>query len=133
MPRPPKPRLVCFMPGNYNFGPLGCAFDSGNAVNMTVDEYETIRLIDLEGMTQEECADKMGVARSTVQGIYLSARRKLALLLVESKRLLIQGGKYRLCNGRGKLCGKKACCRRRQGLLEQMPRAPRPVLSSEKE
>ena len=123
MPRPPKPRKVCSMPGNHSFGPVGCAFDSGAAVNMTVDEYETIRLIDLEGMTQEECADKMGVARTTVQGIYLSARKKLALLLVESKTLFIQGGRYHLCNGREKHCAQKACCRRqrRQGIFDQMP------------
>ena len=41
---------------------------------MTVDEYEAIRLIDLLGFTQEECAKQMSVARTTVQGIYAEAR-----------------------------------------------------------
>ena len=52
---------------------------------MTVDEYESIRLIDLEGLTQEEAALQMEVGRSTVQSIYNSARRKLALMDKKAK------------------------------------------------
>ena len=70
-----------------------------NHVKMTVDEYETIRLIDLEGLTQEACAQQMEVARSTVQGIYIKAREKLAEALVNGKMLLIKGRPYRLCEG----------------------------------
>ena len=81
---------------------------------MTVDEYETIRLIDLEGFTQEECAAKMNVARSTVQGIYIEARRKLAESLVKGKVLLIEGGEYRLCDGLGNSC-RRGCHRQRHG------------------
>ena len=72
---------------------------------MTVDEYETIRLIDLEGFTQEECAKQMNIARSTVQGIYIEARKKLAESLVNGKVLLIEGGEYRLCEDDGPVCG----------------------------
>ena len=42
---------------------------------MTVDDSETIRLIDLERFNQEECAKQMNIARSTVQGIYIEARK----------------------------------------------------------
>ena len=109
MPRPRKCRKVCQLPANNVFGPLSarCAF--GDPVVLLVDEYEVIRLIDLEGMTQEECAENMHIARTTVQAIYTSARRKLADLLVNGKRLVIDGGDYRLCEG-GHRCGRG--CRR---------------------
>lgn len=81
---------------------------------MTVDEYETIRLIDLEGLTQEECAKQMNVARTTVQGIYAEARRKIAQSLVHGRVLLIEGGEYRLCEGPGAGCG-RGCHRHRHG------------------
>ena len=67
---------------------------------MTVDEYETIRLIDLEGFTQEECAEQMNVARSTIQSIYVEAR-KTGGGLVNGKVLSIEGGTYLLCDGSG--------------------------------
>ena len=63
---------------------------------MSLDEFETIRLLDREGLTQEQCAERMGVARTTVTAIYESARRKTAEALVDGKRLLIRGGNYRL-------------------------------------
>ena len=66
---------------------------------MTVDEYETVRLIDLKGYTQQDCASQMQVARTTVQKIYDSARRKLADSIVNGKRLQICGGDYRVCGG----------------------------------
>ena len=85
---------------------------------MTVDEYETIRLIDLEGFTQEECAAKMKVARTTVQGIYVEARQKLAESLVNGKVLLIGGGEYQLCDGMGNGCG-RGCQRRKRNQQER--------------
>ncbi len=84
-------------------------------INMGVDEYETIRLIDLEGLTQEECAGQMNVARTTVQGIYNEARKKLADSLVNGKVLFIGGGEYRLCDGLGDACGHGNCHRHRFG------------------
>nr|WP_300170164.1 DUF134 domain-containing protein [uncultured Flavonifractor sp.] len=78
---------------------------------MAVEEYETIRLIDLLGCTQEECGAQMGVARSTVQQVYDTARRKLALALVEGRRLAIAGGDYTLCP-QGEVCPGRDCARR---------------------
>jgi predicted DNA-binding protein (UPF0251 family) len=82
-------------------------------IKMTVDEYEAIRLIDLEGFTQEECARQMNVARTTVQGIYAQARKKLADSLVNGRVLVIEGGEYQLCDGFGKICGEAGCGRSR--------------------
>ena len=84
MPRPRKCRRVCAMPKSSRFGPLNGSC-CGEVV-MTVDEYETLRLIDLAGYTQEECAAQMGVARTTVQGVYNDARRKVAESLVDGRK-----------------------------------------------
>ena len=82
-------------------------------VIMTVDQYETVRLIDLEGLTQEACAEKMQIARTTVQSIYAEARKKLADALVNSKMLRIEGGEYKLCEDAEEPCGHGGCRHRR--------------------
>ena len=102
MPRPCKRRRICALPGAMSFAPRGCSTMGGEIITMTLDEYETIRLLDLTGCNQEEAAASMGVARTTVQAIYESARRKLAQALCESRELRIEGGNYILCEGRGR-------------------------------
>ena len=100
MPRPRKCRRVCHFPETLDFFPNAPDFDSGNpSITLTIDEYETIRLIDKEGLSQEQCSAFMGVARTTVQQIYGSARQKLAEMLVSGKPLHIEGGDYELCDG----------------------------------
>ena len=114
MPRPRKCRRVCCLPWNASFGPIG-GQSSENPIVMSVDEYETIRLIDQTGLTQEECAAQMNVARTTVQGIYNDARKKLADVLVNGKSLVIRGGEYSLCDSREENCGCDGCCKHRNG------------------
>ncbi len=114
MPRPRKRRRVCCMPMNDLFGPLNAQMNEEDMVSMTVDEYETIRLIDLEGLTQEECAKQMDVARTTVQGIYIDARKKLAQSLVNGKVLRIEGGNYKLCSNVEKPCHGGGGCHKRR-------------------
>ena len=96
MARPRKCRRVCGMPQNSSFAPLGDVRHA-QSITMAVDEYETLRLIDLAGYTQEECAEQMGIARTTVQGIYNDARRKVADALVNGKVLCIEGGDVAFC------------------------------------
>jgi len=103
------------MPGCGRFGPKDRAGAEHPVVTMTLDEYESIRLIDLLGMTQEQCAEQMNVARTTAQAIYNSARVKLAECLVNQKELKIEGGDYVLCDGKTEDCGcGHGCCRRRE-------------------
>ena len=52
MARPTKRRQVCSLPDSERFGPLDIEADKDKIIRMRVDEYETIRLIDLEGFTQ---------------------------------------------------------------------------------
>ncbi|MFA7157188.1 MAG: DUF134 domain-containing protein [Bacilli bacterium] len=110
MPRPMKFRRVCSLPKNNRFGPLIMNNDQKiQDINLTIDEYEVIRLIDLEGLTQEECSKQIGTARTTVQAIYDVARRKIATSIVEGNNLIIEGGKYQLCPNYGKGCKGKRC------------------------
>lgn len=93
-----RKRMVCKEPDHNIFLPQGLS--NLEMLTMTVDEYESIRLIDLEGLSQEECANKLGVARTTAQLIYNNAREKLAKALVMGLGLQIDGGNYALCDGR---------------------------------
>lgn len=56
MPRPLKRRRICAEPSCGRFGPMEGAYVQRPMVTMALDEFESIRLIDLEGLTQEECA-----------------------------------------------------------------------------
>ena len=109
MPRPLKWRQVCALPNNNKFGPLDVAFDANQYIKMSVDEYETIRLIDLEGLDQEQCAQQMKVARTTVQGIYADARKKIADAIVNGKRIFISGGNVSVCKNYGEECKIGGC------------------------
>ena len=115
MPRPKKWRKVCSLPPYCAFAPADGKQNQKEPVTITVDEYETVRLIDHEGFTQEECSRYMDIARSTVQQIYFDARKKLAQMLAEGRPLRIGGGEYRLCDGREPACACGNCHRRRLG------------------
>ena len=107
MPRPRKSRKVCHFPRCHSFGPTE-QIPAKEPVILTVDEYEAVRLIDQEGFSQESCGVRMGIARTTVQQIYATARKKLAQMLVEGIPLKIAGGDYQLCSGRQE-CGETMC------------------------
>lgn len=90
MPRPTKCRMIERLPVYRSFSPDD--INATKSVLMTVDEYEAFRLLDDEGLTQEACAERMNIARTTVTAIYDSARKKIADVIVHGKRLIITGG-----------------------------------------
>lgn len=106
MPRPRMRRRICGMPRHLNFSPR----NSNGVVNLLVEEYEVIRLIDYNKLTQEECAQIMNMARTSVQKMYNDARFKISQVLVEGKTLQIGGGDYYICNDFS--CRKKICNRK---------------------
>lgn len=112
MPRPTKCRRVCHFPKVLEFVPAQTEAQQV-PILLTVDEYETIRLIDKEGFSQEACGERMHVARTTVQKIYESARRKLAEALVEGAPLRIGGGEFQLCDGKNTGWGCVDCFKRK--------------------
>ncbi len=112
MSRPKKWRNVCRLPCNMHYGPLDEIPETREAIIMTVEEYETIRLIDHIGLIQEECAERMEVARTTVQSIYSDARKKIADSLVSGSPLVIEGGRYKVCE-HSEGCQRRKSCRRR--------------------
>ena len=112
MARPVKRRRVCRMPGVRDFAPCGKA--ECETVTLTVDEYEALRLADLEGLTQEECAVQMDVSRASVCATLDSARHKLADMVVNGKGLRIEGGSVVLCEHQEHCHGHQGACSHRK-------------------
>ena len=92
MPRPFKNRCVAGFPGSVVYKPAGIPARVLEWIQLGLDEFETIRLLDYQGLEQEKVAELMGVSRPTVTRIYASARRKIAQALTEGKALSIEGG-----------------------------------------
>lgn len=121
MPRPKKCRRVCEFPQTLRFSPENPS-ETAEPVVLTVEEYETIRLIDKEGLSQEKCGEIMQVARTTVQQIYANARKKLADVLVEGLPLRIEGGDYELCSGRDGNCARSSCYKQQNSQIYAKPK-----------
>jgi len=94
--RQPLWRRVDFLPKVTLFKPAGVPLSQLQEIRISVEEAEAIRLKDIEGLEQEECAQKMNVSRSTFARILLSARQKMAEALLNGKAIRIEGGNYEL-------------------------------------
>ncbi len=92
MPRPIHCRRVGGLPQANFYKPRGIPLAVLQHITLTVDELEAIRLADLEGLYQEQAAEKMNVSRQTFGRILESAHKKIADALVNGKALLIKGG-----------------------------------------
>ncbi len=109
MARPIKWRRIESIPTVSYFTPSNDAIGGDVPKNtLFLEELEAIRLKDLEGLEQEECAKRMNVSRPTFQRILIAAREKTADSLINGKAIHIVGGNYTLniCPVRCLDCGK---------------------------
>lgn len=104
MVRPRNCRRVGSMPESNYFKPRGIPLSLLEEVILTVDEFEAIRLADLESLYQEQAAEKMDVSRQTFGRIIDSAHRKVAEALVKGKALKIEGGEFEMAAARKCRC-----------------------------
>lgn len=54
------------------------------------DEFEALRLVDYQGMLQQEAAVVMGVSRQTLANLVKAARHKVTDCLINGKALMMQ-------------------------------------------
>ena len=104
MARPITCRRVNSMPESNYFKPRGIPLSMLEEVVLTVDEFEAIRLADLDSLYQEQAAQQMKVSRPTFGRIIESAHRKVAEALVKGKALKIEGGKFEVLSIRKFKC-----------------------------
>ncbi len=107
MARPTKWRKIENLPSIPYFVPSNSDIAEVPENILKLEELEALRLKDLEGLEQEECAGKMQVSRPTFQRILLSAREKVADSLVNGKTIHIEGGNFtrNICAVRCLDCG----------------------------
>ena len=96
MSRPPKCRRVEFLPSVTYFKPAGIPLRALEEVILSVEEAEAIRLKDLEGLEQEQSAERMNISRPTFQRVLVSARQKIADALLSGKAIKIEGGNFEI-------------------------------------
>ena len=92
MSRPKCCRKIGCAPDKNYFKPRGIQSVRLEEVVLSLDEYEAIRLADLEGLYQENAASRMNISRQTFGRIIESARKKIADVLINGKALKIEGG-----------------------------------------
>ena len=98
MVRPRKNKWVFFEPGVTYFKPQGSGLKGLKTIILGVDELESLRLSDLENLSQSEAADRMGVHQSTFQRTLSRARRKVSEALINGFAIKIHGGDYKMPN-----------------------------------
>ena len=96
MSRPFKCRRVEFLPGVTYFKPAGIPLRTLKEVQISVEEAEAIRLKDMEGLGQEQSAERMNISRPTFQRVLASARQKMADALLNGKAIRIEGGNFKV-------------------------------------
>lgn len=104
MPRPRLCRRVCFEPGVTYFKPAGIPIVDLEESTLTIDEFEAVRLKDLEGLEQEKAAEMMNISQPTFHRMISSARKKIADAIVNGKAIRIEGGVFQMAGTRKFKC-----------------------------
>ena len=109
MARPTKWRKIDNIPTVQYFMPSEKRVEELPENILKLEELEAIRLKDLEGLEQDECADRMEISRPTFQRILLLDRGKVADSLINGKGICIKGGNFtrNICPIMCMICGKK--------------------------
>lgn len=102
--RPRKHRKLGCYPGVRMFKPRGIPASELEWERLAADEWEGLRLVDLEGKHLEEAGAAMGVSRATMGRILNRARRKVAGALVHGRAIVVEedgggGPVYRRLSG----------------------------------
>lgn len=92
MPRPKQCRRIVSPPLMQGYKPFGIPRGTLEKVELQIDEYESIRLLDYVGLNQVQAAEMMNVSRPTLTRIYENARKSIAKAFVEGKMIVIEGG-----------------------------------------
>lgn len=95
MARPTKSKKIHCIPRCKKFEVIGTK--AKNVIQLTLEQFEAIRLIDKQGLSQAQAAKAMEISRTTLQRTYDEARIKLAIALVDGCDIHIYGGNYKLC------------------------------------
>jgi predicted DNA-binding protein (UPF0251 family) len=95
MPGRRRCRRVGFKPNFTLFRPAPGETTKAQESILTIDEFEAVRLKDLEGLDQSECAAMMEISQPTFHRLVISARKKIADALTHGKTIKIEGGHYR--------------------------------------
>jgi uncharacterized protein len=96
MPRPKKSRKICQPPQMKGFRPFGMPTCKIETIQLSFEEYESIKLVNYDLMDQDKAALQMNVSRPTFTRIYNKALKIIAKAFVEAKAIAIEGGNYQL-------------------------------------
>ena len=88
-PRPIKHRCIGFHPDTEIFSPIPRRFTLGT-IELYIDELEALRLVDYQGLNQEDASEKMCISRGTLWRLLNSGRRKIISMIIEHKELVIK-------------------------------------------
>ncbi|THB63977.1 MAG: DUF134 domain-containing protein [Gammaproteobacteria bacterium] len=106
MPRPSKKRVVQSQPPVDLFKPRGIRESELEIEELSIEGYEALRLVDVEGLEQDAAAELMEISRPTLSRILAKAREIVAGAIVNGKGLAIVGGNYVISGDR---CMKRRC------------------------